>query len=279
MTTYSFGSFQINANSGGLGYFLVGRELPLPVISPVTFNMARRDGVKKSGEAVGPRSITVTIVIVGSSKTDLISRLDTLQAALSLRGQQLCIHEDGRYYQNVDAISAPISFSAGTGVVQCTCAVAFTAYDPYAYSATPLTYDTGTVTLTSSSGLWVFPAITLTSVGSIYGFPLITLTNKSTASAWTSITITQTTDSLTLTGSATMSVPLPAVNGDYVVIQCDPSAVNGWSIQTNNSGNFTEPLGLFPVVQPGTTTFNISVASASGVVADALFSWVPRYMS
>src|SRR5690242_6386750 len=146
MTNYTFGSFVINQNASGLGYFLLSKELPMPEVAPVTFPIARRDGPKKSGEHVKERNIAVTLKIVGSSLLDLLSRLDSLQQALSLRGQLLYIHDSGtRYYQNVDALNAPVKFSAGQGIVQCTVNIAFITYDPYAYSSSSSNYDTGTV--------------------------------------------------------------------------------------------------------------------------------------
>lgn len=356
MAVYTFGTFTLNQNSAGLGYFLTAKELPMPTVKPVTFLIARRDGTKKSGESVDARTITVTIKIVGTSRTDLIIRLDALQQSLTLRSQTLCIHEDGRYYQSVDAISAPVSLSAGKGIVQCECVVVFTAYDPYAYASALSTFDTGTVALTLASSLWNFAAQVITGGGTVYSLPLIRLYNRTSTgsttltvarnsgtnyttivvastpfsgsigdtiiithagtsqtltvnanfsvgattitvvsftaganyvssdtatknTAWNSITITQTNDSQTLTGSATVAVPLPSLNGDYVDIQCNPSVTNGYTIQTNGSGLFTEPIGVFPVMEPVATTFNIAIASGSSVSAEAVFSWIARYAS
>lgn len=356
MPNYSFGATVINQNSAGLGLFLLEKSLDLPQVAPISFSIARRDGVKKSGESVKERTITVLLKVVGSSRTDLMSRLDSLMQALSLRSQSLVIHEDGRLFQSVDAVAAPIKFSAGNGIVECSVAVSFIAYDPYAYAASPSTYDTGTVALTASGGSWVFPAINITGGGTIYSLPLLRLTNKTstgsttltaarnsgtnyttiavaatsfsgsigdtitithggttqtltvatafsvgattitvssfTASAnyvssdvaakvtqWSSITITQTTDNLTLTGSTSVAAPFPLNNSDYLDIQCDPAATNGWTIQPNSLGVFAEPVGLFAVMEPGTTTFNISIVSGSAVSAECVFTWTPRYAS
>lgn len=353
---FSFGNFQLNANSGGLGYFVTSREFPLPVVKPTVSPIPRLAGAKKSGEQIDVRSITITIKVVGTSRTDVISRIDTLQQALALRSQPLVIHEDGRYYQSVDALSAPASFQAGGGVVDCDVQCVFTAYDPFAYSATPSTYDTGSTTLTLTNGLWNFAAISFSGGGTTYSYPFIRLTNNTstgsttltanrnsgtayttiavtattfsgvigdtitithssttqtltvaanfsvgattitvnsfTASAnyvsgdvaakvtqWTNFTVTQTTDNLAISTVSTGGVLLPASNGDYVDIQCDPMAVNGWSIQTNNSGKFSDPIGLFPVIEPGLTTFGIAIASSSQVSADAYFTWTPRSLS
>ncbi len=356
MPTYSYGAFALNQNASGLGYYLIAKQLPIPEVKPVTFPVARLAGLKKSGEQVTERTITVKIVVVGTSRVDLIARVDALQAALSLRSQTLIIHEDGRYYQSVDAISAPTDFQAGNGIVQCHIAVVLTAYDPYAYAASSTTYDSGSTVLTLSSGSWVFPAINITGGGTVYSYPFIRLINLTstgsttltanrnsgtayttiavaatsfsgsvgdtitithgvttqtltvgtafsvgattitvssfTASAnyvsgdvaakvtqWNSFTIAQTTDTLTLSGNTSVGAPLPEVNGDYVDIQCDPAAASGWTIQTNNSGVYAEPVGLFPVVEPFSTAFSISIASGSAVTAQCQITYVPRYAS
>lgn len=279
MPNYTFGSFVLNASSNGLGYFLVSKDIDLPVIKPTTALIARRIGVKKTGESVDARTITLGIQVVGSSRTDLISRLDSLTQALSLRGQACCIHEDGRYFQNCDALSGPIKFSAGGGIVQALMVVVITAYDPYAYASMLSTYDTGTVALSLVNGNYTFPALLIPGGGTVASLPLIRLYNRTASGAtqWTSLTISQTTDNQQLSATSVAAAPLPAVNGDYVDIQCDPSQVNGWTIQTNNSGKFTEPTGVFPVLEPGATAFTISVASSAAVSAEAVFSWTSRY--
>lgn len=282
MASYFFGSFQINAVVNGLGYYLISKELSLPVVKPVQFNIARRDGSKRSGESVDPKHIPVSIKVVGSSRLDLIARLDALQAALFLRGQSLVIHDTAtRSYQNVDCVSATTPFKAGSGVVSCEVSCVFVAYDPYLYFNTLSTNNTGTVVLTLSGGLYNFPALAFAGGGTVYAYPLIRLSNRTSSGAtqWQSLTIVQTNDSQTLSAIHTTATPLPAVNGDFVDIQCDPAPVNGWTIQTNNNGRFVEPIGVFPVVEPGTTTFTISIASSAAVSAQCVMSWLPRYLS
>lgn len=355
-SSYTYGSFVLNANSNGLGYFLIGKNVDLPEVAPVTFAVARLAGVKKSGEQIKERTITVTLQVVGTSRIDLMSRLDALNQALSLRSQALCIHEDSRYFRSVDAISAPVAFQAGNGIVSTTVQIVFTAYDPFAYAASGSSSDTGTQTLTLTGGLWNFPAINITGGGNTYSYPFIRLINHSstgsttlsagltngttytsisvnattwsaaigdtltithssttqtltissavsvgattisvnsfTASTnyvstdvvakvtqWTNISITQTNDNQTLSVVNSTSAPLPSVNGDYVDIQCDPAGVNGWSIQTNNTGKFADPLGLFPVIEAGVTTFSVAIASGSQVSAQASFAWYARWLS
>lgn len=277
---YFFGSFQINANNGAQGYFLLSKNFDTPTITPGIYYPARRDGAKKSGEQVKERIIDVQIQVVGTSYTDLISRLDSLQQALSLRSQQLCIHPDGRYFQGVDCVDATAKL-VQTNVISAIVEAKFTTYDPYAYAATSSSYDTGTVALTLSNNLYNFPTISLIGGGDYYAYPLIHIINKTSSgnSQWTSVSVTQNQDSQTLTVSNSTSAQLPINNGDYMDIQCNPAATSGWSVQTNSSGNFSDPQGLFPVIEPGTTTFNIAIASASAVSAECVISWQARYMS
>lgn len=357
MATYTFGNYQINNFANGLGNVLLAKNLDMPSVKPQSFVVARRDGPKKSGEVVGQRDIQLDIQVVGASRSDLISRIDALQQNLSLRGQTLCIHEDGRFYKNVDCVDAVAKLEGGTNVVTAKVSAKFICYDPYAYAATSSSYDTGTVTLTYTSGFnYVFPAINLTGGGNIYTYPAFHITNKTstgsgtlsagltngsnytsvsvnsigysgfaydnldifhggntqavTASAnwsvgatsipvfsftananyssgdtitkatnWNNIIISQTQDGQTLTIGNSTAAPLPINNGDYVDILCDPSQTGGWSAQTNSSGAYSDPNGVFPVIEPGATTFNISILCASVVLADCLISWPARYLS
>lgn len=355
-TSYYFGSLLLNSMTNNLGITVLSKNVDMPTVKPVTFPMARRDGVKKSGQQIEPRDVHVILEVVGSSRVDLLSRLDTLKQGLFLQGQQLIIYEiDARYYTNVDCVSAPITFQAGQSAVKAHVPCTFRCYDPFAYASTLSTYDTGTVALTLASSLWNFAAINITGDGTYYSYPLFHIVNKTstgsttltsarnngtayttiavastsfsgasgdqltithggttqtltasagwsvgatsistnsfTASAnyvssdvaakvtqWNALTISQTQDSQTLTVNTSSGVPLPNLNGDYVDVQCDPAQTQGWSVQTNGSGLFSDFQGVPPVIEPGTTTFNISIASASAVSADCLISWRARYV-
>ncbi len=353
MPNYFFGSYSLNSNSGGLGLFFQEKPLDTPKIKPVEFPIARRDGTKKSGEFVEPRQIDILLKVIGSSRTDLISRLDSLQQALALRSQNLCIHEDGRIFNSVDCISADAKLTRGK-IVACDVPISFRAYDPYAYASTSSSYDTGTVALTSANSLWNFPAINVTGGGTIYSYPLLHIINRTSSGSttlsagltsgnnytsisvnattfsasigdkitithsgttqtlnvttavsvgatsiavtsftaganyvsgdacakvtqWNSIQISQAQDSQTLNANSTASVPLPNLNGDYVDITCDPAS--GMSIITNASGKLSDPVGIFAVMEPGTTTFNIGISCSSAVSAECVISWQARYLS
>jgi hypothetical protein len=93
---------------------------------------------------------------------------------------------------------------------------------------------------------------------------------------WSAITVSQVQDSQTLTTYSTSGTPLPKLNAEYVDVQCDPMA--GMSIQTNGSGENSDPVGVFPALDPDSTTFNIAITSNSAVSAEAVFSWSSRYL-
>lgn len=280
MPNYTFGSFALSNNNGATGYFFLSKNFDMPQVAPSTFYMARRDGAKKSGEQVKERQIDIGLKVVGTSYSDLLSRLDTLQQALSLRSQQLCVRPDGRYFTSTDCIDATAKLSQ-KNVISAMIDCKFIAYDPYAYANTTSQYDTGTVSLTLSGGLYNFPTISITGGGTYWSYPLFHIINKTSSgnSQWTSLTITQNQDSQTLTVNNTTNTPLPINQNDYIDIQCNPSVTNGWTAQTNSSGKFSDPIGVFPVIEPGTTTFTISIASASAVSAECIISWIPRWLS
>jgi hypothetical protein len=355
-SNYYFGSFLLNNMVHSFGISVQAKSIDMPAVRPATSSMARRDGVKKSGQMIEPRDVHVVLKVVGTSRVDLESRLDTLKQALFLQGQQLIIYEiDARYYTNVDCVSAPIPLQVGKDVTSATVGCTFRCYDPIAYSPILSTYDTGTVALTSANSLWNFAAITITGGGTYYSYPLFHITNKTstgsttlsagltsgnnytsisvnatpfsastgdqvaithggttqtltlsspcalgatsisvssfTASAnyvstdavakvtqWNALSISQTQDSQTLSVNTSSLVALPKNNGDYVDVQCDPAQTAGWSVQTNGSGLYSDPQGVFPVIEPGTTTFNISIASSSAITASCLISWRSRYL-
>jgi hypothetical protein len=349
----SFGSYSLDSFSSGLGNILRAKDVSAPEVAAITSPIARGYGVVKNGEQILYRDIDVIIKIVGSSRSDLVSRLDALKKALRLRGQQLVIYEDLRYFANTDCISAPATLSGAANISAALVTMKFRSYDPMAYAASSSSYDTGVAVLTLSGGTWNFVAISLAGGGTIETYPLIHIINKTstgstttttarnsgtayttlpvsatsfsasvgdrlilsngtntqtvavatafssgattitvnsfTANAtyasgatvtkdtqWSAITVSQTQDSQTLTTYSTSGTPLPSANNDYVDIQCDP--IVGMSIITNGSGEVSDPVGVFPTLNPDSTTFNIAITSNSAVSAEAVFSWSSRYL-
>lgn len=353
MSYAAFGAYSLDTFSGGVGNILRSKDVSSPVITPIVSNVARVYGAVKNGETVAPRDVAVTIKIIATDRTDLMARLDALKKALWLRGQALVIFEDGRALQNTDCLSAVATLAGAANIAACVVAISFRSYDPLAYAASSSSYDTGTVALTLTSGVWNFPSISIAGGGTASSFPLIHLVNKTssgsttltaarnsgtgyttlavnattfsgvigddivlsngsntqsvnvaanfsvgattitvtsfTANAtygigasaakdtqWSAITVSQVQDSQTLTTYSTTGVPLPKLLNDFIDIQADPTT--GFSMITNGSGKKHDPVGVFPAIEPDSTTFNIAITSNSAISADAIFSWSARYL-
>ena len=179
--TYSYGNFAINAHSGGLGYFLVAKDLDFPEFKPQISPLALYDGYTITGYQVGERQIQVDLVVVGTSRVDCIARKDALEAALALRDQPLVLHEDGRYW-TANAISGKAKFAAGQGIVQCRIPVTFIAASPYAVAAlnAALTYDTGVLAYTFQypAGTYQSTLFSVAGGGTAYSWPHLQLTHS-----------------------------------------------------------------------------------------------------
>lgn len=238
MAAYYFGSFQINANSGGRGYFIESKPLSSPSFSPVLFPIARLGATKKSGETTNPREIAIDIKVIGSSRTDLIGRLRSLQQALFQRSQILLIDDTGTcQYQSVDCTSAEGKLGKGA-IVACVMQCKFLATDPYAYAVSSSSSDTGTVALSLASSLWNFAAIDVAGGGTVYSYPLFHIVNK------------------TSTGSTTLT-----------------TARNSGSTYTTlpvNSTSFSASVGDVLQLSSGGNTQNVTVGTAFSVGATTL---------
>lgn len=116
--------------------------------------------------------------------------------------------------------------------------------------------------------------ITVTSFTANATYPIGASVTKATQ--WDAISVTQTTDSQTISAYSTTAKPLPVNNAEYMDIQCDPAT--GMSMQSNGNGKLHDPVGVLVTLPPDITTFNISITSVSAVSAQAVFSWVSRYV-
>lgn len=179
MSSYFYGSFQLNSASAGLGYYLLSKDLDFPTYKPALSPIARYDGMKITGYQITERQIQVEIVVIGSSRSDCEARKDTLEAALALRDQQLNLHsEDGRYWI-ANAITGKCKFASGQGIVQAKVPVTFVCASPFAVAASAATpYDSGNLTYSGSSAPWASPVFGVAGGGSAYAWPHLTLTHK-----------------------------------------------------------------------------------------------------
>lgn len=147
-TTYQYGAFVLN---DGVNYFLTEKHLDMPAFRQTLFPIARLEGMKKTGERINEKRIPVVITVVGVSRSDLESKLDTLYGALALRQQSLTLHAlDNRYYV-ADAISGTAHLVPGK-ILSAQVPVTFVAQQPFAYAPAQSIATTGSVTLTQVTG-------------------------------------------------------------------------------------------------------------------------------
>ena len=95
---------------------------------------------------------------------------------------------------------------------------------------------------------------------------------------WQSVQVTQTTDTQTIA----LTGQLPAVFGDYMDINCDPTQPTGYlAIINSGVGNLPLPTfnGVFPVQEPYTTVWTVAILSNSTPQVEVEFTWVPRWIS
>ena len=250
VANYYFGSFQLNAASGLFGYFIESKPFSSPAFTPVLSPIARLGVLKKSGEAINPREIGLDIRVVGQSRSDLITRLRTLQQALFLRSQTLLIDDTVTcQYQSVDCISAEATLGKGSlvaALVQCK----FLTGDSFAYALTSSSYDTGTVTLTLANSLWNFAAITVTGGGTVISYPLFHLVNK------------------TSTGSTTLTTARNSGTG-YTTLPVNAtsfSASIGDTLQLSSGGN-TQNVTVATAFSIGATTLTVTSFTANATYA------------
>lgn len=256
-----FGSYQLDAFSNGVGNIIAGKDVSAPTINPITSNIPRRYGAVKNGEVVGPRDIDVSLKIVGSSRTDLNARLDALKKALRLRGQQLVIYEDLRYFANTDCLSAEAKLSGAANISACVVSLKFRSYDPMAYAATSSSYDTGTQALTSSGGVWNFSTIAIAGGGTVEAYPLIRLINQSSTGSTT-------TTSARNSGTSYTTLPVSATSF---------SASVGDQLQLSSGGN-SQIVTVATGFSAGATTITVSSFTAnatysSGSTVTKLTQW------
>lgn len=185
---YLYGSFQINNHSAGLGYFLQSKDLDLATYAPTLAPIARQDLWKITGWQVKERTIQTDIMIIGTSRTDCEARIDTLFQALSLRDQQLVLHEDGRYW-TANATTGKVRFQSGTGIVHAKVPVTFLCAHPYARAnAAAAPYDSGSLAYTASGSSYISPIFTVAAGGTTYSWPQLHLVNKTASLGSTTLT-------------------------------------------------------------------------------------------
>lgn len=271
--TLQFGSFNLNDNKN---YIIRSKNLDFAEVKPTLQKLAHLDGMKISGSSINSRQIQVTMEVIGSSRTDLENKLDTLDLALSLKQQQLTLHTtpDNRYFV-ADCLSAKTQF-ANTDPVRAMVTLVFLCQIPYAVNPTTSTQSIAAGNLTLVSGhVYQFANQVFAGGGTAIALPTIHLVNTNGV-AWTQVVITETTDSRSLT----ITSNLPSSTNDYLDIYCDPNAIpsGGYSVQKNGTTACAFK-GVFPVLQPLMTGWNIQVTTGGSTPAGSVqWSWNARYL-
>lgn len=261
MTAISYGSTNLN---DGINYFVIDKPIEMVKVVPTMFKIGRLAGMKKTGEVVNERQITLNMRIIGTSRTDLENKIDTLAQALNLRNQQLTMHTNDSRYWLADCIGFTARLQAGR-TVSTTATVNFIAYQPYAFAQFSSNYDTGNQLMTySGSGTQYTYNYSINPGGSAYTYPTFVVTQRTVAmsttlsagltsgSNYTSISVAATSRALTTrdtviltSGAHSQSVTLSA------------NALSGATTLSVNSftANFSYPSSTTTVVLDATMTY------------------------
>lgn len=351
MTAISYGSFNLNDN---VNYFVIGKPIEMVKIAPTMFKIGRLAGVKKTGEVVNEKQISLNIRILGSSRTDLENKIDAMAQALNLRSQNLTMHTNDSRYWIADCLGFSAQLQAGK-ILSTTATVNFIAYQPYAFAVSGSTNDTNNQLMTySGSGTQYTYSYSITGGGNVYAYPTFTVYQRTAAMSttlssalssgtnYTSISVAATsralttrdtviltsgghTQSVTLSanassGATTLSVnsfnanfsypsstttvvldatmtyvqvtqtvdsqvffansSLPAVAGDYLTINCDPTNnTNGFTAILNGGTTLSNVGGQFPVLEPVSTGLTWTINCNSNPTFEVVTTWVSRWLS
>lgn len=274
MTSYMFGSFDLNSSSNGCT--LISKNLDFAEVKPTLAKLSHLDGEKMSGSVINSRTIPVVVEVIGVSRPDLENKLDALDLALLPKQQQLTLHSttDNRYFI-ADCLSAKTTL-AGESAVSAMVNITFLCQSPYAVNPTVSTQTIAAATLSHVSGnVYQYASQTFAGGGTAFALPTITLINTTTV-AWTQVQITETTDNRTLT----ITSNLPQTTNDYLTIYCDPNDIppGGYSVMKNGSAACAFN-GVFPMLQPTSTSWTIQVTTGGSTPAgSALWAWNARYL-
>lgn len=277
---YTYGSFNLN---DGVNFIRQSVDFSTVEVQQATSPIGRFPGVKKTGELLGERVIVVQVLVKSNAtpptRADLETQIDKLQAAMSLRQQNLSLHAlDGRYYI-ADCTKVAIQLAPGQ-VIAAIATLTFRCQQPYALAASALTYSSGIISPTLVSGssyTWTSPNIV--SAGTIYAPPQIVFTNHD-SSIINEVNFIQNADAQFLDVGANLGLISLAVN-DTLTVQSDPAQPNGYTVLKNNAGAPLPYAGIFPTMRPTSGSWTIQINLASGTTPSfiCVWTWTPRYLS
>jgi hypothetical protein len=243
LTAITYGAFNLN---DGVSYFTIAKSLAFPAINPSMYKIGRLEGMKKVGENINERKISLTVRVVGVSRSDLENKLDTLLNALWQRGQQLCLHSNDNRYFICDCVDVKYAFGTGQ-IISTTAQIDFIAYTPFAFASTQSSYDTGIVVFPANGTALGSTAYTqsfqLAGGGNVYTRPIVTITNQ------------QPFMQVTLTSAATLNVNYTSINvtattqdlyqGDDLILKTGLTTQSVVVSANTPAGATTVPVGGF----------------------------------
>lgn len=266
MILYSYGGFTLHDN--GI-YFTQENNLSWVAVNVTTAKVVRRPGVRKMGDTVDMRTITLPIGILAPDGTRLgLERaIDQMSIALNKRQQNMVIHADGRYFI-ADCVNVDIPVKHPAWAVA---QVTFNCYQPFARAAQART-QTITQQLVGTSPYTL--TVTLGAGGTVSALPTLTITNNS-VTAITGLTINNVTTGQQLTVNS-----LTLNQTDFVTINCDPDSTNGQTIYKNGNNNtLLDFSGTFPNMPPDGSTWQVQCTSASAPNITVVWTWTPLHLN
>lgn len=186
MAAYLFNGFNLN---DGVNFYTLGKNLDFPQINESLLKIARLEGSRRSGVDIKPRQIQLRVKIVGSSRNNLESLIDSMYTALSTQSSQLSIHSlDGRYYI-ADCVGVKTQLM-GNNPLAAIADLSFLAQIPYAYAASPTTINgtsiimAGPGTFTGATPLiYTYSTGGVGAGGNVWTYPSIQITLQTPSSA------------------------------------------------------------------------------------------------
>lgn len=266
---YTYGDFCFN---DGVNYFVLNKTLEPVDINETLFKIARRDGMKKTGEVRNERTVPVTIGVYGASRADLELKLDALTAAFNIRQQPLAIHSSDARYAIADCVSLKIPLRQGS-IQYTTVTARFMAQQPDFVAAFPSTYTLANLLLgAGAAGTWLTGTVSFPGGGNDASFPTLTIQNLTVAIGTTTLTSAlvngnpYTTLAITATGAhLIVGDVLQLTNGANTqqVTVAAPAASGATSVTvTSFNANFSYPITTTTVIKLHTVTA-VSVTQAT----------------
>jgi hypothetical protein len=241
LTPVTFGSINLN---DGVNYIVTKRTIPFPSINPSMFKIGRLEGMKKVGENINERKLTIEGRVIATSRADLENKLDALQAALFIRNQNLVMHTNDQRYFIADCVECQYTLGPGN-VIHCPYIAVFNAYTPFAFAPTQTVVTSGVNTM-AGAGVNLgaqFTTFTYNVVGggNVFTRPVVRIYQRTPACSMAMTGTTLTVGQIYGTVSCTATPQLLNVGDDLIL----------------SSGTHTQSVVVSATTAPGATTITV----------------------